>query len=148
MADAALDGAGEDYNVYVPLGNALLALGKTEARRNLIQRRAQVLEAHLLNLPEDARARVLLALDFAQLGRVEDAQREADIAVALRPNESMVLYNIACLYTTLNRKKDALDALKKAWNAGYRDAVWTRRDPDLDSLHGDPEFDRLYPPQN
>jgi hypothetical protein len=23
--------------------------------------------------------------------------------------------------------------------------VWTRRDPDLAMLHGDPEFDRLYP---
>jgi len=23
--------------------------------------------------------------------------------------------------------------------------VWTRRDPDLTLLHGDPEFDRLYP---
>jgi hypothetical protein len=23
--------------------------------------------------------------------------------------------------------------------------VWTRRDPDLMLLHGDPEFERLYP---
>jgi len=26
-----------------------------------------------------------------------------------------------------------------------KDAVWTRRDPDLTILHGDPEFERLYP---
>ena len=39
-------------------------------------------------------------------------------------------------------------ALKKAWEAGYRNPIWTRQDPDLTILHGDPEFDRLYPDSN
>jgi hypothetical protein len=38
-----------------------------------------------------------------------------------------------------------LAALKKAWDAGFKDADWARRDPDLNLLHGDPEFERLYP---
>jgi non-specific serine/threonine protein kinase len=38
-----------------------------------------------------------------------------------------------------------LDALHKAWEAGFRDSVWARRDPDLLKLHDDPEFNRLYP---
>jgi serine/threonine protein kinase len=37
------------------------------------------------------------------------------------------------------------DALSKIWEAGSKDSVWTRRDPDLTMLHGDPEFERLYP---
>ena len=40
---------------------------------------------------------------------------------------------------------EALDALAKAYRAGYIDASWVRRDPDLVSLHGEPEFERLYP---
>jgi non-specific serine/threonine protein kinase len=36
-------------------------------------------------------------------------------------------------------------ALKKAWDAGFKDADWARRDPDLNLLHGEPEFERLYP---
>ena len=38
-----------------------------------------------------------------------------------------------------------MDTLKKAWEAGFRDATWGRRDPDLAILHGEPEFDTLYP---
>ena len=40
---------------------------------------------------------------------------------------------------------EALDTLKKAWDAGFRDATWVRRDPDLVTLHGDADFERLYP---
>lgn len=65
--------------------------------------------------------------------------------MALRPTEATVLYNIACAYCYLSKKSEALDALTKAWNAGFKDADWARRDPDLALLHGEPEFDRLYP---
>ena len=38
-----------------------------------------------------------------------------------------------------------LQVLKKAKEAGYRDANWAGRDPDLESLRGEPEFEKLYP---
>jgi non-specific serine/threonine protein kinase len=95
--------------------------------------------------PENARARVLLANRYAVLERTDEAVRELTLAMALRPNESSVLYNVACAYCTLGRKSDAIEALKMAWETGWRDRTWTRRDPDLTILHGDPEFERLYP---
>jgi non-specific serine/threonine protein kinase len=145
MSDAAIEACGEDYNIYVPIQNALGALGKDEALRNLRQRKIQALEAHLKKVPEDARARTLLAGDYATVDRVEDAIREANLAMALRPNEATVHYNAACLFCTLGKKSEALDALRKAWESGFKDPDWARRDPDLISLHGDPEFERLYP---
>jgi non-specific serine/threonine protein kinase len=145
IAEEALELAGSDYNVYVPIGNALKALGKVEQRRNLRLRRIQVLEAQLREVPEDARARILLASDFADEQRVDEALREANFAMVLRPNEASVHYNAACVFCKLGRKADAMEAMKKAWRAGYRGGEWARRDPDLVLLHGDPEFEGLFP---
>jgi hypothetical protein len=38
-----------------------------------------------------------------------------------------------------------MEALTKAWNAGFKDADWARRDPDLGLLQDLPEFEKLYP---
>jgi Flp pilus assembly protein TadD len=143
--EVAISASGEDYNVHIPIGNALGALGKVEARKNFKIRRMAALENHLKQVPEDARARILLGGDYAEMGRAEDALRETGLAITLRANEASILYNAACTYCALNRKTEALDALRKAWQEGFRDATWARRDSDLSLLHDDPEFNRLYP---
>jgi serine/threonine protein kinase/Tfp pilus assembly protein PilF len=145
IVDVALESSGEDYNIYVPIVNSLRALGKEEAVRNVGQRRVASLENHLKQIPEDARARVHLANEYAALNRIEDAIRETNLAITLRGNEATVLYNAACVFCGLKRKAEALDCIRKAWEAGFKDAGWARRDPDLSILHGDPEFERLYP---
>ena len=145
MAEAAIAASGEDYNIYVPISNALGALGKDEVLRHFVHQRIQVLEAHLKKIPEDARGRTLLATDYVHVQRGDDALREASLAMALRPNDAMVMYNVACVFGKLERKQECLDALQKAWSAGFRDPAWARRDPDLAIARGDPEFERLYP---
>ncbi|HTR04125.1 MAG TPA: protein kinase [Thermoanaerobaculia bacterium] len=145
LAEEAIAAAGTDYNVYVPIMNALGALGREEARREVRLRLIQTHENHIREVPEDARSRILCAGMYAQEGRIDDAVRETNLAMTLRPNEATVLYNAACVFAALDRRADALDALRKAWEAGYQDAEWTRRDPDLAALHGEPEFEKLYP---
>jgi len=145
IADVAIEASGEDYNVYVPILNAVASIGNQEDRQNMTLRRMGALETHLKQVPEDARARILLANDYADSGRVEDALRELNLALTLRANEASILYNAACAYCGLKRKTEAMDALRKAWEAGFRDSVWARRDSDLALLHSDPEFERLYP---
>lgn len=145
LADEALAHSGDNYNIWVPIGNSLGALGKVDALRNMRQQRIQVLEAQLAKVPEDARARILLAGDYASLDRSEEAVREANLAMALRPNDAIVMYNLACTFCRLQKKDEALAAMRKAWDNGFRDPEWTRRDPDLALLHGEPEFERLYP---
>jgi tetratricopeptide (TPR) repeat protein len=145
IAEAAIEASGEDYNVYVPIMNSLGALGKTEALKNWGQRRSAALEGHVSKVPEDARARILLASDYAVMGRIDEAMREANFAIMLRPNEANVLYNAACVFCVMNQKTEALNSIRKAWEAGFKDSNWVRRDPDLALLHGEAEFERLYP---
>jgi serine/threonine protein kinase/tetratricopeptide (TPR) repeat protein len=148
VMETALEASGEDYNVYVPIANSLGALGKRDAYLNLMHRRMAALENHLKQVPEDARARILLGTDYAEIGRVDDAMKELNLAMTLRANEASILYNAACLYSLLKRKPEAMDALKKAWEAGFRDASHVRRDPDLALLHDEAEFQRMYPEKN
>jgi len=145
LAEEAIAATGTDYNVYIPIMNALGALGREEAKASVRTRNIRALENHLREVPEDARARILLGGMYAQEHRTDDSIRETNLAMTLRPNEATVLYNAACTFANLDRRAEALDALRKAWDAGYQDADWTRRDPDLAPLHGEPEFEKLYP---
>ena len=82
------------------------------------------------------------------LGSVEEIRGMLQTAIynrekkTLRPND---LYNLACVFCQLGKKDEALKTLRRAWETGFQDPGWARRDPDLAILHGDPEFERLYP---
>jgi serine/threonine protein kinase/tetratricopeptide (TPR) repeat protein len=135
---------GDDYNVYVPYTNMYEGLGRTEDAAKLREREIVVLEQQLKDVPEDVRARILLAADYAAIGRQDEAGRELQKAVDLRPNDSNILYNAACTYGVMKRKPEAISMLRRAKAAGYVNTDWIRRDPDLGCLHGEPEFEKLF----
>ena len=135
---------GDDYNVYVPYTNMYEGLGRTEDAAKLREREIAVLEQALRDVPEDVRARILLAADYAATGRNDLADRELQRAVDLRPHDSNILYNAACTYGVMKRKAEALEMLRRARAAGYVNTDWIRRDPDLACLHGEPEFEKMF----
>ncbi|MDP9268415.1 MAG: protein kinase [Acidobacteriota bacterium] len=140
IADKALEVNGDDYNTYIPYYNSLQRMGQTERAHTVAVRHATVLERQLELNPDDVRARILLAARFAELQRGDEAVQHLQVAAALRPNDTNVLYNAACTYGLLQRKREALDALKQALDAGFGNHDWAARDPDLTCLHNDPEF--------
>jgi serine/threonine protein kinase/Flp pilus assembly protein TadD len=144
LTEQALEAAGDDYNTYIPYRNSLERLGRKKEAENVLQRFVKVLRQQLERVPEDVRARVLLATTLASCGSDEaEAIRHLQTAVALRPNDPNTLYNAACTYGVLGRKAEALESLRKAVTAGYGNKSWMAKDSDLDSLHGDPEFEKL-----
>ncbi len=143
LAQRAIQTNADDYNVYIPFLNALERLARVEEARRLRGEHIRVLEKQLELVPEDVRARMLLANNYARFGKGEDAIRHLQTAVALRRNDSNVLYNAACTYGVLQDTAKALELFKQAIEAGYARANWAMRDPDLACLHGDPEFQCL-----
>ena len=144
LAERAIENNGDDYNTYAPYGNALERLGRKKEALNLREKMIKILRQQLELVPEDVRARILLAAQLAASGQdSEEAIRHLQTAVALRPNDGNTLYNAACTYGILGRKAEALETLKKSFAAGYGNWEWAAKDSDLDSLHDDPEFQKL-----
>ena len=143
LTEAAVAANGDDYNVYVPLMTAAERMGDKDGARRLRERCIAALEQQLALVPEDVRARILISANFAWFGKIEEAVQALQIAVALRPNDSNILYNAACTYGILQKKREALDLLKKLDAMGYLNKGYAKQDSDLDCLHGDPEFESL-----
>lgn len=147
LIEKAVEANGDDYNVYIPFTNALERLGRFSELKRYREMEILLLERQLEIVPEDVRARSLLAADYAYSGRPDDAVRHLEMAVALRPNDSNVLYNSCCCYGVLGKKEEALDLLRRALANGYANFDWPRQDPDLSLLHDDPEFQKMFPAQ-
>ena len=143
IVEQALEANGDDYNTYIPFRVSLDRLGrKTEALR-VRERQTRALERQLELVPDDVRARILLAVEYASLGRTADAVAQLERAVHLRPDDGNTLYNASCVYGILGRAAEALAMLRRAVTAGYANFDWVRRDPDLALLRDDAEFKRL-----
>ena len=144
LAERAMECNGDDYNTYIPYHQSLERLGRKKEAEQLRERMTKVLRQQLERVPEDVRARVLLATNLASCGQdADESVRHLKTAVALRPNDPNTLYNAACTYGVLGRKPEALETVKKAFVAGYGNTNWAANDSDLDCLHDEPEFRKL-----
>jgi len=59
-------------------------------------------------------------------------------ALAIDPEETSILYNVACVYALLGQTEDALNCLGKVMEHGTFYKNWAAKDSDLDSLRSDP----------
>ena len=144
LMERAFEANGDDYNTYIPYSNALGRLGRKKENEQVRQRMIKVLRQQLEVVPEDVRARVLLAGQLAFFKQdEEESVRQLQTAVTLRPGDPSTLYNAACTYGVLGKKAEALETLKKAFAAGYSNRDWAGKDSDLDCLHDDPGFQKL-----
>ncbi len=143
-AERAMEFNGDDYNMYIPYEQSLERLGRKKEADQIRERMMKVLRQQLELVPEDVRARILLATNLAHFGQEADESiRHLQTAVALRPGDSNTLYNAACTYGVLGKKAEALDTLRKAFAAGFGNRNWAAKDSDFNCLHDDPEFQKL-----
>jgi serine/threonine protein kinase/Flp pilus assembly protein TadD len=141
LAERAMECNGDDYNTYIPYDQSFERLGRKKEAEHVRDRMTKVLREQLERVPEDVRARILLATNLAYYGQdADEAIRHLKTAVALRPNDPNTLYNAACTYGVLGRKSEALETVKKAFAAGYGNTTWAANDADLRCLHDEPEF--------
>ena len=144
LAERAIECNGDDYNTYIPYDQSLERLGRKKEAEDMRGRMTKVLRQQLERVPEDVRARVLLATNLAYCGEdADEAIRHLKTAVALRPNDPNTLYNAACTYGVMGRKAEALETVKRAFASGYGNTAWASNDSDLQCLHDEPDFRKL-----
>jgi adenylate cyclase len=133
----------DDYQALLLMQTPLNRLGRKEEATAAIRRGVQVAERHLELTPDDGRALALGASALMELGERERALDWARRAHAIDPEDSGVLYNIACVYALGGQPDEALKGLDQAIRNGFGHKEWLETDSDFDSVRGDPRFQAL-----
>ena len=130
----------EDYQAPSFLALAYASLGMTEEAEAAYWRQIRLVEERLELVPDDTRACVLGATAFARLGEVDRAAELAKRALAIDPDDPMLLYNVACTYAQLHKPNEALDCLESAVDKGYGHKEWIEHDGDFAPIRDTPRF--------
>jgi tetratricopeptide (TPR) repeat protein len=100
-------------------------------------------EQILRGAPDHVEALALLGEAYTRRGDYAKGL-ETDLRLCrIRPESSVVHYNLACSYALTGKKEEALLALGRAVDLGYRDVVRIRDDRDLEILRSDPRYQDL-----
>jgi TolB-like protein/Flp pilus assembly protein TadD len=133
----------EDYQALFLMSGPLRALGRIKDAEDMRRRGLQVVERHLELNPDDVRA---LYLGAGALIQTEERARALEWATRARAGnetDSMVLYNVACVYSLGGMIDDAISCLDKAVANGFGHREWLLNDGDLDAVREDPRFQGL-----
>ena len=140
----------EDYQSYPLLAQALIELGRRDEARHVDELAVDSIKKYLELNPDEARAYSLGANALIRLGEKEQSNQWCEQAVALAPNDPVILYNAACHCALLGEEERALDGLERAIEAGVAVGEWITHDPDFESLRKHPRFQsvlkRIAPP--
>jgi len=136
----------EDYQAASFLAMAYDSLGAV-ADADVAHRRAlQITERHVELNPEDSRALNLGAIELVRVYRAAGRAKALEWnkrALAADPEDSGMLYNVACVYALLGETDEALSCLDRAVRSGFGLREWLENDSDFIALRGDPRFQAI-----
>jgi tetratricopeptide (TPR) repeat protein len=85
----------------------------------------------------------ILGDDYTKRGKFVAGLKVDEQLSQLRPIDPMVQYNLACSYSLTGNFNQAVAALEKALDLGYRDFKWLAQDPDLNDLRLHPLYKNI-----
>jgi adenylate cyclase len=133
----------EDCQSTILQALALRKLGRADeasrANHEGIARAERILDLN----PLDARVLAIGSCAVYDAGDVQRAMQWSRRSLEVRPDDMSALLNAVCLNAKAGFKEEALKLLERACNRGWGKRDWIDRDPDYDSLRGDPRFERL-----
>jgi len=102
----------------------------------------QFYEALLTKNPNFVEALAALGDAYTKRGLYQKGLVVDERLAKIKPDDPVVLYNLACSYSLLNDLDKAFVFVKKAVTFGYCDFHHMQRDEDLNNLRSDSRFKR------
>ena len=93
--------------------------------------------------PTYVEALQILGDNYTRRGRYTEGLKVDERLSRLRPDDSVVYYNLACSYSLTSQIEAAAEALAAAIDLGYRDFKAMDKDPDLENLRQCAEYKRI-----
>jgi adenylate cyclase len=119
---------------------ALQRIGDAQETRQAAEDAIRRCRRRLDLLPDDTRALTLGAGALVTAGEAAEAVAWLERALALRPDDIMVLHNAGCTFAALGEIDRALDVFEKRFSLGTAFADWIDNDPDFDPIREHPRF--------
>jgi adenylate cyclase len=132
-----------DYQSRLLRVQVLRGMGLEEQAKAEAREAVAIVEKYLEWNPDVARAMHLGAGSLILLGDEAGAERWLQRAVEIDPDNSVMLYNVACNYAAFGKAELALGFLEQAIEKGTVSASWMRNDEDLVSLRDIPKYVEL-----
>ena len=135
--------APDDYMSRLLVGQIYNDLGEHAKAAATRREGIRIVEGLLRANPGDIRALYMGANGLVALGQMERGLEWASLALIMDPTDSMVLYNVACIFSMAGETERALDCLERAAAAGLSQREWYEHDSNLDPVRGHPRFKAL-----
>jgi transcriptional regulator GlxA family with amidase domain len=81
-----------------------------------------------------------LGFSLHGMGKLDEAVQAANKAAESPELRGRALFNVACARAVQGRKPEALEALRGAVDAGFKESWYLKNEPDLASIRSDPGF--------
>jgi adenylate cyclase len=145
LFERAAENKPDDYQALCLLIHVYRSLGRDRDSKRAAGKAIERAESELMLHPENPRAAYLGANALATLGEKDRAREWAARALAIDPDDVLIQYNVACVYSLLGDLDQAFDLLERLLpNAGYElKHGWIKHDSDLDPLRSHPRFQKI-----
>ena len=145
LFERAAENKPDDYQALCLLIQIYRSLGRDRDSKSTARKAIERAESELTLHPENPRAAYLGANALATLGEKDRAREWAARALAIDPDDVLIQYNVACVYSLLGDLEQAFDLLEGLLpNAGYElKRGWIKHDSDLDPLRSHPRFQKI-----
>jgi adenylate cyclase len=143
LYERAMELRPEDYQSPLLVAQIYSDLGRPADAEATRKRGLGIVEEHLKTRPDDIRALYMGANALVAIGEHERGLEWARRALVLDPDDSILLYNVACIRALAGQADEALDCLERAMKVGMVQKEWIVNDSNLAALRDHPRYRTL-----